>query len=452
VKTYFNPHPMNKSDSFSVKIEVRGRNMTSDMPFRLRSIFAGSVGNLVEWYDWYVYSAFSLYFAKSFFPAGDSTAQLLNTAAVFAVGFLMRPVGGYLMGWYADRKGRKAALLASVLMMCFGSLIIAVTPGYETIGVAAPTLLVIARLLQGLSVGGEYGTSATYLSEMAPKKSRGFYASFQYVTLIMGQLSALFVLILLQQFILTETQMEAWGWRIPFFIGAAVALTALYLRRGMEETRAYKSHHKEHTKGSLIKALLRHPKAILTVVGLTLGGTIAFYTYSAYMQKFLVNTVGLTKSEATFISASTLFVFMCLQPVFGALSDRIGRRPLLIMFGVSGTLFTVPLLTAISETRSGLTAFLLIMAALVIVSGYTSINAVVKAELFPVEIRALGVGLPYALTVSIFGGTTEYIALYFKSIGHEHWYYWYVTICIACSLTVYVFMQDTRQYSRMDED
>jgi len=413
---------------------------------RLKSIFSGSIGNMVEWYDWYVYAAFSLYFAKAFFPAGDSTAQLLNTAAIFAVGFLMRPIGGWLMGLYADRKGRKAALMASVLLMCAGSLVIALTPGYETIGVAAPILLVIARLLQGLSVGGEYGTSATYLSEMASKDRRGFFSSFQYVTLISGQLIALAVLIVLQQTLTTE-QLYAWGWRVPFVIGALCAVVALYLRRGMEETASFTK--KEKAKESLMRTLLRHPKELMTVVGLTMGGTLAFYTYTTYMQKYLVNTVGMSISDSTTISAATLFLFMCLQPVIGGLSDKIGRRPILIAFGVLGTLFTVPILSTLHTIQTWWGAFFLIMAALIIVSGYTSINAVVKAELFPTEIRALGVGLPYALTVSIFGGTAEYVALWFKSAGMESGFYWYVTACIACSLLVYATMKDTKQHSRI---
>ncbi|MFJ4372011.1 MFS transporter [Pseudomonas japonica] len=418
---------------------------------RLKSIFSGSVGNMVEWYDWYVYAAFSLYFAKAFFPAGDTTAQLLNTAAIFAVGFLMRPIGGWLMGLYADRKGRKAALMASVLLMCFGSLVIALTPGYETIGVAAPILLVIARLMQGLSVGGEYGTSATYLSEMATKERRGFFSSFQYVTLISGQLIALAVLIVLQQTLTTE-QLYAWGWRVPFVIGALCAVVALYLRRGMEETESFTKKEKPKAKESLMRTLLRHPKELATVVGLTMGGTLAFYTYTTYMQKYLVNTVGMSISDSTMISAATLFLFMCLQPVIGALSDKIGRRPILIAFGVLGTIFTVPILSTLHTVQSWWGAFFLIMAALIIVSGYTSINAVVKAELFPTEIRALGVGLPYALTVSIFGGTAEYVALWFKSNGMETGYYWYVTGCIAISLLVYVFMKDTQKHSRIVTD
>ncbi|WP_262696981.1 MFS transporter [Chryseobacterium defluvii] len=420
---------------------------------RIKAIIGGSIGNLVEWYDWYAYAAFAIYFSHSFFPDSDLTAQLLNTAGIFAVGFLMRPVGGWLFGSIADKIGRKKAMTLSVLLMSFGSLLIAFTPTYKTIGVLAPALLLLARLLQGLSVGGEYGVSATYLSEMATEDRRGFYSSFQYVTLIGGQLIALGIQLILQKLLLTESQLEEWGWRIPFIIGAMLSVIALYLRSSLHETEAFenKKEVSEQKKGTL-KELLKHPKALLTVVGLTLGGTLAFYTYTTYMQKFLVNTVHLTKEQSTLISFISLFIFACLQPVFGALSDKIGRRPLLLSFGILGTLFTYPLLSALSATTSMWGAFFLIMAALIIVSGYTSINAVVKAELFPSEVRALGVGLPYALTVAIFGGSAEYIALWLKQMEMEHYFYWYITACIFFSLVVYSRMKDTKDNSELDKD
>lgn len=416
---------------------------------RLAAIFGGSMGNLVEWYDWYAYSAFAIYFSPVFFPKSNDTAQLMNTAGIFAIGFLMRPIGGWLFGSLADRAGRKKAMLLSVLLMSFGSLVIAITPTYQTIGTAAWVILLLARLLQGLSLGGEYGVSATYLSEMATSRYRGFYSSFQYVTLIGGQLIALGIQIILQKLLLTEQQLHDWGWRIPFFIGAILALITLYLRRRLAETSAYEAAESHKNKGT-IKKLLQHPKAVLTVIGLTLGGTLAFYTYTTYMQKFLVNTAHLSKQQSTNLSFFSLFIFALLQPLFGALSDRIGRRPLLIGFGVLGTICTVPLLTTLSHTTTLWGAFYLLMAALVIVSGYTSINAVVKAELFPAEIRALGVGLPYAVANAIFGGTAEYIALWFKDQGHEPWFYWYITGCIFISLLVYVFMNDTKKKSRME--
>ena len=414
---------------------------------RLKSIFGGSVGNLVEWYDWYVYSAFSLYFAKVFFPPASQTAQLLNAAAVFAVGFLMRPVGGWLMGRYADRHGRRAALSISVLLMCFGSLMIAVTPGYARIGVAAPVLLVLARLLQGLSVGGEYGASATYLSEMAGQRLRGFYSSFQYVTLVSGQLIALVVLLVLQRQLGNAT-LESWGWRIPFAIGAVLAVAALWIRRGIEETPAFRASVASHEPAAArarLRELLQYPRQIATVVGLTAGGTVAFYTFTTYAQKFLVNTGGWSKADASRISALTLLVFMLIQPVVGFISDKVGRKPVLITFGILGTLGTVPLMTALAATRDETNAFLLLVGALIAVSGYTAINAVVKAELFPTEIRALGVALPYAVTVAIFGGTAEYIALWAKNAGHEAWYFWYVTACVAMSLVVYSMMPETQR-------
>jgi MFS transporter, MHS family, alpha-ketoglutarate permease len=419
--------------------------------WRIQSILGGSVGNLVEWYDWYAYAAFSIYFAKHFFPNSNPTAQLLNTAGIFAVGFLMRPMGGWLFGNIADSKGRKKAMTISVLLMSFGSLLIACLPSYEQIGLLAPILLLLARLLQGLSVGGEYGISATYLSEVALEKNRGFYSSFQYVTLIGGQLLALGLQVLLQRVFLSAEELAAWGWRIPFAIGAVLSLIAFYLRSSLHETDAFEKATIVQQKKGGLKALLEHPKAISTVVGLTLGGTIAFYTYTTYMQKFLINTVKLSKDDATLLSFCSLFIFACLQPIFGWVSDQVGRKPLLIGFGILGTICTFPIMIGLSQATNLSFIFLLMICSLLIVSGYTSINAVVKAELFPAEVRALGVGLPYSLTVAIFGGTAEWLALYAKKIGHETWFYWYVTACIFISLLVYLRMKDSKYHSLIIE-
>ena len=416
---------------------------------RLKSIIGGSTGNLVEWYDWYAYAAFSLYFAPHFFPAEDQTAQLLSAAAVFAVGFVMRPIGAWIMGVYADRRGRKAGLTLSVTLMCAGSLLIAITPGYETIGVLAPGLLVLARLMQGLSVGGEYGASATYLSEMAGRDRRGFYSSFQYVTLIAGQLTALMVLLVLQV-TMDESTLDSWGWRIPFAIGGVLAIVVFRIRRGLVETESFKNS--SGPKSGFWTLVTHHPRETATVMLLTAGGTLAFYAYSVYMQKFLVNTSGFDREVASRINAATLFFFMCLQPVAGGLSDRIGRKPLMIAFGIAGCLFTYPIFVALESVRSPFAAAALVMAALVIVTGYTSINAVVKAELFPANIRALGVALPYALANTLFGGTAEYVALKFKDLGWERGFYWYVTGMIGVSLIIYLRMRDTRVTSRINED
>ncbi|PFB69334.1 MFS transporter [Bacillus cereus] len=416
------------------------------------NIFKGSVGNLIEWYDWYVYSAFAVYFSAEFFPKGDPTSQLLNTAAIFAVGFLMRPIGSLLMGRYADRHGRRAALTLSITVMAGGSLIIACTPSYESIGIMAPIILVLARLLQGLSLGGEYGTSATYLSEMASSGRRGFYSSFQYVTLVAGQMVALGVQIVLQQ-LLSEPDMKAWGWRIPFIIGAMGAVAVLWLRRTMDESEQFSNikSQKRESAGT-VRALMKHPKAVLTVVGLTLGGTVAFYTYTTYLQKFMVNTVGLPKEVVSWINFVALLIFVVLQPIAGLLSDKIGRRPLLMAFGILGTLLTAPIFFFMEKTSEPIVAFLLMMVGLIIVTGYTSINAIVKAELFPTEIRALGVGLPYALTVAIFGGTAEFIALWLKSIGMESLFYFYVAGCIAISFITYWRMDESSKTSQIEAE
>lgn len=422
----------------------------TDAKRRLKAIFVGSVGNLVEWYDFYAYTAFSLYFAPAFFPSSDPVVQQLNAATLFAAGFIVRPLGGWLFGHLADRYGRRLSLTVSVLMMCFGSLIIALTPTYATIGFAAPSLLALARIIEGLSLGGEYGASATYLSEIADPEHRGFYSSFQYVTLIGGQLTAILVLLLLQNVFLTHEQLVAWGWRIPFVIGALLAVTAMFMRRHMHETESFVDANKNPVKReSSIRGLLRYPREIAIVVGLTAGGTAAFYTFTTYMQTFVRQTAGFSDITTTYVIAGSLIFAALLQPIYGAISDRIGRKPMLIFFGVAGTLLTVPLLTTLAGTKSPWVAFLLISAAWVFVAGYTSINAVVKAELFPTSIRATGVAVPYALTVSIFGGTAPAIALFFKQQGHEQWFYYYLAGVIFVSLLVYSTMRDTKHQSAM---
>lgn len=331
--------------------------------------------------------------------------------------------------------------------MAGGSLIIACTPGYNTIGV-----WVLARLLQRLSLGGEYGTSATYLSEMASSGRRGFYSSFQYVTLIAGQLVALGVQIILQQ-ILSEPETMSWGWRIPFIIGAMGALAVLWPRRSMNESEQFtKMGSENRASAGTIRAFMKHPKAVLTVVGLTLGGTVAFYTYTTYLQKFMANTVGIPKEVVSWINFVALLVFVVLQPLAGMLSDRIGRRPLLMSFGILGTLLTVPLFMTLEHTKNPVGAFSLMMVALIIVTGYTSINAIVKAELFPTEVRALGVGFPYGITVAVFGGTAEFIALWCKSIGFESLFYYYVATCIAVSFIVYWCMGESSKNSTIEAE
>jgi len=401
---------------------------------RVFAIVAASSGNLVEWFDFYVYAFCAIYFAPAFFPKADPTAQLLNTAGVFAAGFLMRPIGGWLFGRVADRAGRKHSMVLSVTMMCFGSLMIACLPTYQSIGTWAPALLLVARLLQGLSVGGEYGTTATYMSEVALKGRRGFFSSFQYVTLIGGQLLAVLVVVVLQQF-LSEAELKDWGWRIPFVIGAITAVVALLLRRTLTETTSAATRNAKGA-GTLAELFSNHKAAFFTVLGYTAGGSLIFYTFTTYMQKYLVNTAHMPIKTASYVMTGCLFVYMCMQPLFGALSDRIGRRTNMMLFGALGALTTVPILTALAHIGSPEMAFVLICAALAVVSFYTSVSGIVKAEMFPPEIRALGVGLAYAVANAIFGGSAEYVALGLKSIGHETTFYWYVTVMMVLAFFV----------------
>ncbi|WP_190539493.1 MFS family transporter [Pseudomonas typographi] len=396
---------------------------------RIFAIVGASSGNLVEWFDFYVYAFFALYFAPSFFPKDDPTVQLVNTAGVFAAGFLMRPIGGWLFGRIADRLGRRTSMMIAVLLMCAGSLLIACLPTYASIGAAAPILLLLARLIQGLSVGGEYGTSATYMSEVAMRGERGFLASFQYVTLIGGQLLAVLVVVILQQF-LDKGELTAWGWRIPFVIGAITALISLLLRRSLKETSTEQTRS-DRSAGSLAALFKDHSAAFVTVLGYTAGGSLIFYTFTTYMQKYLVNTSKMSPETASFIMTGALFVYMCMQPLFGMLADRIGRRASMLLFAGLGTLFTLPILLALKSVTSPFLAFVLIVLGMAIVSFYTSISGLVKAEMFPPQVRALGVGLAYALANAIFGGSAEFVALSLKSAGNENAFYWYVTVMMV---------------------
>ncbi len=415
---------------------------------RVFAIVAASSGNLVEWFDFYVYAFSALYFAGAFFPKSDPTVQLLNTAGVFAAGFLMRPIGGWLFGRIGDKYGRKLSMVISVVMMGGGSLLIACLPTYASIGAAAPALLLLARLLQGLSVGGEYGASATYMSEVALRGHRGFYASFQYVTLIGGQLLASLVIVVLQ-LVLDDAQLHAWGWRIPFVVGAATAVIAMLLRRTLHETSTAAARASKDA-GSLAGLFRHHTPAFLTVLGYTAGGSLIFYTFTTYMQKYLVNSAGMSARTATAVMTCALLAYMLMQPAFGALADRIGRRASMMWFGALGTLATVPILMALQATHSPYVAFVLIIVALAIVSFYTSISGLVKAEMFPPEVRALGVGFAYAIANAVFGGTAEYVALALKNAGVEPYFYWYVTGMMAIAFLVSLRLPKQPSYLHTD--
>ncbi len=369
----------------------------------------GSAGNLVEWYDVYVYTVFATYFEAQFFDKADKNSTLY-IYAIFAVTFLMRPVGSWFFGRFADRRGRKAALMVSISLMSGCSFVVAVMPTREIIGHWAAVVLIMARLLQGFATGGEYGTSATYMSEAATPHRRGFLSSFQYVTLVGGHVLAQFTLLIALS-VLDVEAVTAWGWRIGFFIGGIAALVVLWIRRSMDESLS-ESHleaireGRDPDAGSLKTLFTAHWRPLLLVFLITAGGTVAFYTYTINAPAIVKSTFGSERAvTATWINLLGLILLMSIQPIGGLLSDRVGRKPLLVFFGVGGVLYTYVLLTYLPQTRSPVIAFALTAVGYVILTGYTSVNAIVKAELFPAEIRALGVGLGYALANSVFGGT-----------------------------------------------
>jgi MHS family alpha-ketoglutarate permease-like MFS transporter len=426
---------------------ARGGSLT-----RLKAILGGSAGNLVEWYDWFAYASFTLYFAKVFFPHGDQTVQLLQTAAIFAVGFLARPVGAWIFGIYADRAGRKAALTLSVALMCLGSLMVALVPGYNRIGVWAPVILTMARLLQGLSVGGEYGASATYMSEMAGSKRRGFWSSFQFVTLIGGQLTALGVLIVLQH-LLTSTQLSAWGWRIPFVIGAGLAVVVFAIQMGLEESTSFTAEQRGRpSRAGVLSLFLRHPRETAVIFVLTSGGSLGFYCYTTYMQKYLTISGHFSKDVATTIAAVALVAYLFMQPLLGWVGDLIGRTRLMALGFALGALTVWPIMTGVAATHSAGLALALVCAALFFLTGYSAVNAVVKAELFPTSVRALGVALPYALANAVFGGTAEYVALAFKQAGRESGFFIYVAVIMAAAALTALLMGDPAKRGLITDD
>ncbi|MET8469329.1 MFS transporter [Streptomyces sp. NPDC006422] len=403
----------------------------------VRQLLAASVGNAVEWYDWYAYTFLATYIADQVFPKGadNSLVPLLATFAVFAVGFFMRPVGGLLMGAVADRRGRRAALTVTILLMGGSSLLVGVTPTYASVGVLAPVILVVARLLQGLSVGGEFAASTTFLVESAGPKRRGLFSSFQYVSTSIGQLIASGVAALLVG-TLAEAQMDGWGWRVPFIAGAVLSLVGFWIRQGAQETRS-----EAHERPGLFDALRQYPRQSLLICGITAGGTLAYYTWTSYLPTYAELNTDIDKSQALTVGTISLAFFALLQPVGGMLSDRFGRKPLLLFFGLGFALLSVPLLHSLTGSFASL--LFAQCAGMVLLTGFTSISAAVNAEVFPARVRAAGIGFPYSLTVALFGGTAPYMGTLFKDLGHSGLFPWYVAVLCLVSSVVYLRLPES---------
>lgn len=406
----------------------------------IRQLLAASVGNAVEWYDWYAYTFLATYIADQVFPkgSGNSLVPLLSTFAVFAVGFFMRPVGGLLMGAVADRRGRRAALTVTILLMGGSSLLVGLTPTYASAGVLAPIVLVLARLLQGLSVGGEFAASTTFLVESAGPGRRGLFSSFQYVSTSAGQLAASGIAALLVG-MLSDGQMDGWGWRLPFVVGAVLSLVGFWIRQGAHETRQAPEDASE--RPGLFDALRTYPRQSLLICGITAGGTIAYYTWTSYLPTYAELNTDISKSQALLSGTLSLAFFALLQPVGGLLSDRFGRRPLLLFFGLGFAVLSVPLLRSLNGSFASL--LMVQCAGMVLLTGFTSISAAVNAEVFPARVRAAGIGFPYSLTVALFGGTAPYMGTLFKELGNPGLFPWYVAVLCLASSAVYLKLPET---------
>ncbi|WP_151829114.1 MFS transporter [Acinetobacter radioresistens] len=420
--------------------EPNMKNSTSKLEnvSQKKVILAGTVGNAVEWFDWTIYATFAVFFAKQFFPSTDPTASLLATFAIFAVGFFMRPLGGIVLGIFSDRYGRKAALAATIMMMAGGSLMIGLSPTYEVIGIFAPIILVLARLLQGLSLGGEFASAATYLSEMAPKEKRGFYSSFMFFSAAIGILMASSLAWLLTT-ILTEQQMSDYGWRIPFLLGALGGLVGMWIRRSVPDSEM--THAKEKVKNPLIFLIKNHPKETLRIVGISILTTFAFYIFIVYVPSYAIKALGAEPKVAFAANTIALVVFMLCQPVFGWLSDKIGRKPQLIVFAVGYLLFFYPIIKWMDSSFSSI--LLVEIFGLLLYALYTSIGPTLMSEQFPTEVRAVGIGAPYNLMVALLGGTTPYILTWLQSIEKQDYFYFLVIIGAALTLLTFIKMPET---------
>ena len=406
---------------------------------RTRQVAAASVGNAVEWYDWYVYTFLTPVFATQVFASGDQVSDVLNTFAIFAVGFFFRPIGGLLIGSLADRWGRKNTLTLTILLMGLGSLIIAATPTHAAAGIWAPVVLVVGRLLSGFSVGGEFAANTTFLIESAPPRRRGLFASFQYVTTTVGQLLASLTATLLA-LTLTDAQLEGWGWRIAFVVGGLLSLVGLWIRSGAEETR--EAPPAEERPG-LLDAVRLYPRQTLLLCGVTVAGTIAYYTWTTYLPTYAEQNSGVSLDSALLVSTLSLVFFGLVQPLLGHLSDRVGRRPVLIAFAVLFGLGIVPVLALVRANDSFGGLLVLSLVGMVVVGLFTSVSAAVNAELIPGHVRAAGIGFPYSLTVALFGGTAPYMGTLFTKIGHPGLFGGYVALLCLVSLLVYLRLPET---------
>jgi MHS family alpha-ketoglutarate permease-like MFS transporter len=404
-------------------------------------------GNAMEWYDWGIYATFSAFFASQFF-SGTPGAAFLKTLAVFAAGFVARPFGGFLLGWMADRRGRKSAMVWSVGMASTGSLVIAVIPTAATIGVAAPIILVLARLLQGLAHGGELPAAQTYLSEVAPRQRRGLWSSVIYASGSVGVLGGTLLGAVLAG-TLSHPQMISFGWRIPFLLGGLFGLYALVLRVRMRESEIFEAQRATPQR-SIGRQVLAHPVPLLRVIGFTMGGTVIYYVWAISAPAFAIAERGTDPAGALWAGSIATVLYMAVLPLWGALSDRIGRRPVMLIALVSLAVLYFPLDSLIrGQTWQLLVAMSI---ALMIISAISAIGPAVLAEFFPTGIRAAGVGVPYSLAVALFGGTAPYLQTYFNQQHMRGAFIWYAIVLMVGTMITVWFMPETKGMDLTSEE
>ncbi|MFC4116043.1 MFS transporter [Nonomuraea zeae] len=408
-----------------------------------KAIVAGAIGNTVEWVDWAIYTTFASVFSRQFFPSDNETASLLSTLVVFAVGFLVRPIGGAILGSYGDRHGRKKGMTLTISMMAVASFAIAICPGYETIGIAAPVVLVLARLVQGFSAGGEFGTSSAFLVESAARGRRAFAGSWQQVSVGGGVLIASALGTVLTSS-LDQAALESWGWRVAFAIGGLLGLVGLWLRVSVPETEAFANVESSGRKRAnpLVTMFRDHPRAALRVAGITIAGTLLYYIWVSYMPTFAHVDTGIPLNQALLANTIAVLVFLILLPFGGLLSDLVGRKPTMLAFALGFLVLAWP---AFHFLDGGFGSLLTIeLIGMVFLVGYSANCAVVMAEQFPAEVRTTGIGLPYALAVAIFGGTAPYVTTWLTSNGFRDQIWIYVAAAALIGVLVYATMPETK--------